>query len=306
MKNGKIHSEEWLNDARQYWWNEDYINLILKRNNLLNIESMADIGCGKGYMTFKFLPHLEKLKECYGRDIEHSHISSANSIAATCDKDICFNFKTGNAYDIDIEANKVDLSVCQTLLLHLDNPLTAINEMKRITKPGGTVMAIETNNSINSLITNSFVSEDVIEQIENIEKTLRYVKYDLIIQKGIHALGEGFISLGDYVPKLFLQAGLKDINVSIVDKSCCLIPPYDTEEKKSRAKELLDWINDSTADYDKAQMLKYYIVGDGKQEEFNAIWEEKAKDALKIKQAILEEKYIMPGGALMYIITGKK
>ena len=72
MKNGKVHSEEWINDARQYWWNEDYIELILKRHNLLNIDSLADIGCGKGYMTFKFLPHLNNIKECYGRDIEET------------------------------------------------------------------------------------------------------------------------------------------------------------------------------------------------------------------------------------------
>lgn len=306
MKNGKVHSEEWINDARQYWWNEDYIDLILKRNRLLDITSMADIGCGKGYLTFKFLPHLPNLKECYGRDLEPTHIESANTIAKTCDSDTTFDFKKASAYCIDIPDNKVDLSVCQTLLLHLDNPLAAIKEMKRITKSGGTVMAIETNNSLNNLVTNSFVGENKIEQIEDTEKTLRTLKYDLIIQKGIHALGEGFISLGDYVPKLFLEAGLKDINVSIVDKACSLIPPYDTKEKKARAQELLDWINNSNADYDKSQMLKYYLAGGGDEQEFNYIWEEKTKDALKIKQAILDEKYIMPGGALMYIVTGKK
>ncbi len=306
MKNGKVHSEEWINDARQYWWNEDYIELILKRNNLLDVKSMADIGCGKGYMTFKFLPHLPNIKECFGRDIEQTHIDGAKAIADTCDTDATFNFKTASAYDIDIDTNKVDLAVCQTLLLHLDNPLQAINEMKRITKPGGTIMAIETNNSINSLVTNSFVGENNIEQIEDTDKTLRYLKYDLLIQKGIHTLGEGFISLGDYVPKLFLDAGLKDIDVSIVDKACSLIPPYDTKEKKARAKELLDWMDDESADYDKEQMLKYYLAGGGNENEFNNIWEEKQKDTLKIKQAILDEKYIMPGGALMYIITGKK
>lgn len=305
MKNGKVHSEEWINDARQYWWNEDYIDLIIKRLNLENITTMADIGCGKGYMTFKLLPHLENLKKCFGRDIESTHIDDAKNIANSY-KNIDFDFKTNNAYEIDIEDNISDLTLCQTLLLHLDNPLKAISEMKRITKPGGTIMAIETNNSINSLITNSFVGENSIEQLENVEKTLNNLKYDLLIQKGIATLHEGFISLGDYVPKLFLESGLNDITVSIVDKACSLIPPYDTEEKKARAQELLDWINNSEADYDRQQMLKYYLAGGGNEQEFNDIWKEKQKDSLKIKQAILDEKYIMPGGALMYIITGRK
>lgn len=305
MKNGKVHSEEWINDARQYWWNEDYIDLIIKRLNLENTYSLADIGCGKGYMTFKLLPHLDNLAKCYGRDIEETHINSAKNIASTCNE-IDFDFKVASAYDIDIPDNEVDLTVCQTLLLHLDNPKKAISEMIRITKPGGTVMAIETNNSINSLVTNSFVGNNAIEQLDNVEKTLDNLKYDLLIQKGIVALNEGFISLGDYVPKLFFEAGLKEINVSIVDKACALIPPYDTKEKKARAKELLDWINNSEADYDKSQMLKYYLAGGGDEQEFNNIWETKQKDSLRIKQAILDETYIMPGGALMYIVTGKK
>lgn len=305
MKNGKVHSEEWINDARQYWWNEDYIDLIIKRLNIENITTMADIGCGKGYMTFKLLPHLEHLTKCYGRDIEPTHISSATSIAKTCDN-IEFDFKTSDAYSLDIPDNTVDLTVCQTLLLHLDDPKKAINEMLRITKPGGTILAIETNNSINSLVTNSFVGDNTIEQIDNVEKTINNLKYDLLIQKGIHAVNEGFISLGDYVPKLFLECDINNINVSIVDKACSLIPPYDTKEKQARAKELLDWINDSSAEYDKAHMLKYYLAGGGTEEEFNKIWEEKKKDSDKIKNAILEEKYIMPGGALMYIISGNK
>ena len=60
MKNGEVHSEEWMTDAREFWWNNDYINLLISRYNLKDITSIADIGCGKGYMTYKFLPYLNK------------------------------------------------------------------------------------------------------------------------------------------------------------------------------------------------------------------------------------------------------
>lgn len=29
MKNGKVHSEEWITAVRDYWWNKDYLELIL-------------------------------------------------------------------------------------------------------------------------------------------------------------------------------------------------------------------------------------------------------------------------------------
>lgn len=306
MKNGEIHSEEWITEDRDYWWNEDYIELLLNRNNLKNISSIADIGCGKGYMSFKLLPHLNNLKKIYGRDIEACHINDA-LLNAKKFPNIDFDFNVRNAENIDIHDDAVDLSVCQTLLLHLENPLNSILEMKRITKEKGTIMAIETNNSINNLVRNNIIGEnDVTSNIDNIPQTLKQLEYDLIIQKGIFNLKEGYLSIGDAVPKLFYEAGLKNINVSIVDKACSLIPPYDTQEKKIRAKDLLTMIDSSLSEYDYNQMLKYYLAGGGKKEDFEEHWNFQKEETQKIKKAILEEKYIMPGGALMYIVTGTK
>lgn len=306
MKNGDIHSEEWINEDRDYWWNEDYIELLLKRHKLKNISSLADIGCGKGYMSFKFLPYLNNIKNVSGRDIETVHINDA-ILKSKKYPNVKFDFKVGYAENIDIEDNSVDLSVCQTLLLHLNEPLKAIMEMKRITKENGTVMAIETNNSINNLVRNNIIGEnDIASNIDNIERTIKQLEYDLIIQKGIYNLKEGYLSIGDSIPKLFYEAGLKNIDVSILDKACSLIPPYDTIEKQIRAKELLSLIDNSLSEYDYNQMLKYFIAGGGTKENFNMYWDLQKEETKKIKQAILEEKYIMPGGALMYIVTGKK
>lgn len=306
MKNGEVHSTEWITEERDYWWNDDYIELLLKRNNLKNITSLADIGCGKGYMSFKFLPHLNNLKNIYGRDIEISHINDA-ILKSKKHPNINFNFKVGNAENLNIDDNSVDLSVCQTLLLHLENPLKALIEMKRITKKDGMIMAIETNNSVNGLIKNNIVEKnDLTSNIDDISKTIKQLEYDLIIQKGIYNLKEGYISIGDSVPKLFYEIGLKDINVSILDKACSLIPPYDTLEKKVRARELLSLINNSLSEYDYNQMLKYYIAGGGSKESFDENWNIQKEETKIIEKAILEEKYIMPGGALMYIVTGRK
>ena len=305
MKNGKVHSEEWITDARDYWWNKDYLELILKRYKLTNIETLADIGCGKGYMTYKLIPLLKNIKKCFGRDIEELHIKDANDKAKLF-KNIKFDFKVKNAENLDILDNTVDLSVCQTLLLHVNNPIDVIQEMKRITKENGTIMAIETNNSINNLVANSIIGESNNEVIDNIDKTLDKLKFDLIIQKGIYNLNEGYLSIGDYLPKLFVEAGLKNIEVSIVDKACSLVPPYDTDEKKARVKEMLDWIENSSAEFNYNQMLKYYLAGKGKKEDFDKYWDIQKEETEKIKEALQNETYVMPGGALMYIVTGIK
>lgn len=305
MKNGEVHSEEWITDAREYWWNNDYIDLLLKRYDLKNISSMADIGCGKGYMTFKLQPLLPNLSYAFGLDIENEHIIDAQKKSTTINN-ISFDFQVGNAESIPLPDNSVDLAVCQTLLLHVNNPLKVIKELKRIVKKNGKIIAIETNNAINNLVKNSFLNETYNNPFNSIEKDIEQIEFDLTVFKGIHALGEGNVAIGDIVPKLFCDAGLKNIDVSIAEKACCLIPPYDTQEKKYRAQELLDWINNSSAEYDKEQMARYFIAGGGNIDRFNTLWNSQQKEIAKIKTAIENEEYIMPGGALMYIVVGKK
>jgi 2-polyprenyl-3-methyl-5-hydroxy-6-metoxy-1,4-benzoquinol methylase len=47
----KLHSEEYLNDARNYWWNPDYLNLTAQRFSLHNKKLMLDVGCGVGHWS---------------------------------------------------------------------------------------------------------------------------------------------------------------------------------------------------------------------------------------------------------------
>lgn len=307
MKNNEIHSEEWFTDTREYWWNDDYLELLINRLDLKNVSSIADIGCGKGLMTRKIIPFLPNLKNSFGIDIEKSHVEAAYNIINNTYKNINSKFLLGDAKKVPLESEISDFTFCQTLLIHVDEPLKVISEMKRITKNNGTVMAIETNNIINSLVKSSYLNKNITyDNIIDISKTLNLLEYDLIIQKGIYNLGEGYLSVGDYVPRLFKEAGLKNISVSVLDKACSLIPPYNTKEKQAIANELLGWINNSTAEFDYKQMKKYYIAGGGKIDKFDYLWNIQKKEALNIRKALLNETYVMPGGALMYIVSGKK
>jgi ubiquinone/menaquinone biosynthesis C-methylase UbiE len=45
-----------------------------------------------------------------------------------------FDFRVGSAYELPIEDDSVDLAICQCVLMHLEDPMKAVSEMKRATK----------------------------------------------------------------------------------------------------------------------------------------------------------------------------
>lgn len=301
MENKKAHSEEYFGDARDYWWNDDYLELMAKRLNLSNCKTMVDVGCGYGYMSYKLSPFLSKDAKIYGFDLESKHIENAiqriNKVSNS--QNVEFNFCVGDANNIGLADNTADITVCQTVLIHVKDPHHVIREMIRVTKPGGYVVAIEPNNSINSMIIDSVTPNNITERLEILEARM-------IMEKGKSELGEGFNSIGDYIPQYFYEVGLKDTQVWLVDKACSFIPPYDTTEKKARVEEYLQWIEQGQSVFDYNEEMKYYIAGGGEKEKFERYWEKVKDNMLKVKNAIREEKYVAPGGTVFYLVAGRK
>lgn len=297
----KAHSEEYFGKARDFWWNEDYLELLAKRLNLKNCNKLLDVGCGVGYMGFKLAPYLNNNAKVFGFDFEKRHIEKAKNKARSLNNDnnIEFIFDVGDANNIALEDNSVDVAICQTLLLHVKSPQNVIKEMKRVTKNGGCVVAIEPNNSINSLIDDNLSNGDIKEKIEILEARM-------IIEKGKAALGKGFNSIGDFIPQFFIEQGLKDIKVWLSDKPTSIIPPYNDLENKSRVEEYLQWFENGESFCNYEEELEYYLNGGGAKEGFDTYWNKIMLQNDRIKEAMLKGEYITAGGGLMYIVAGTK
>ncbi|MDP5169371.1 MAG: class I SAM-dependent methyltransferase, partial [Bacteroidia bacterium] len=115
------HSESHLNAAREYWWNEDYLALLADRLDLLQCETLADIGCGKGMMAFKFAPYLQPGAQVFGVDQEPKYIKAADRAAKKqgAYSAIKYDFTVGSAYHLPFDNEQMDVTLCQTLLIHL-------------------------------------------------------------------------------------------------------------------------------------------------------------------------------------------
>lgn len=301
MENKKAHSAEFLGEARDYWWNEDYVELLAKRLNLKQCNTLVDMGCGKGYMAYKLAPYLNRNAQVYGFDLEQSWIDEARARQANVSNHnmVQYLFQVGDARNIPLASSLADVTVCQTLLIHVANPKSVLGEMKRITRDGGWLVAIEPNNAVNALVADSLPEEDIERRIELVEAQLR-------IERGKQVLGEGYNSVGDLVPQMFAEMGLSDLQVWLVDKPLYIIPPYDTREKQLRVQETLNWIELEEVYLDYKGQLRYYLNGGGTEEKFQHYWTINQAKMKQLKAALETEAYTSAGGGLMYIVAGRK
>ena len=302
QNNSPAHSADHFGEARAYWWNDDFLSLIAERLELSTCQKVADIGCGTGEMTFRIAPYLDSGASVVGLDQEEQHLKKARQKARHRKKakNVDFEFVVGDASTLPFDDGQFDLTLCQTLLIHTEDPLRVINEMKRITAPGGYVVALEPNNLVPHLMFDRYVETDY-----KVEDMLEMIEVRLRCEQGKKRLGQGFSSLGDVLPDLFSQAGLTDIQVWQSDKALALIPPYDTREKRVRAAQLVDWLENDQGGLGYEENLRYYRAGGGKKEAFDTYWHRVSLYKTSMLQLLKEQRYISAGGQLMSVVKGK-
>lgn len=108
-----------------------YIKIGLKDAKLI-----LDVGCGSGVVT-RDIAHLTKGK-VIAIDEFKDMINVAKNILKSYQN---VELRIGNAEDLPFNDNIFDIVTCNLFLMWVDNPQKAINEMTRVTKHGGTVLA---------------------------------------------------------------------------------------------------------------------------------------------------------------------
>lgn len=302
MPEKKPHSIEYMGEARNFWWNDDYLELLAKRLNLAEKSVLVDVGCGYGMMGFLLSKFMKEKASIYGFDLEKKHIAKAKKLAAADHSGKKFSFEVADAYAIPLEDDFSDITVCQTLLIHLKDPQRAISEMIRVTKPGGLIVAFEPNNMASVLYIDQFSDLDlsVEEKLEEVEMTLRH-------EKGKMKLGEGFDSLGDVVPELFMKSGLKEVALWLSEKCLAIIPPYgDSPEMSARVAQMKTFVDEDLSGQSYDKHLKYYLAGGGNKEKFDKYWKRHLVKTQQLTERLNNGSYTYAGGNIFYIVVGIK
>ena len=109
----------------------DYADFLLP--HLAPDFHVLDAGCGSGTITIG----LAKLAgSVLGVDLDETEFADARSYAA---QHAMSNlaFQAGSVYALDSPAERFDACLCHSVLEAVDRPLDALQEIKRVLKPGG-------------------------------------------------------------------------------------------------------------------------------------------------------------------------
>jgi len=120
--------ERYLQQAK---WTASLREYIFKQTSFTGAGSALEVGCGTGAV----LPSLPGNPRVFGLDIQYSTLEFARNLNQKP------RFINADGSRIPLANGTFDITFCHYLLLWLKSPLTVLLEMKRVTKPGGYVIA---------------------------------------------------------------------------------------------------------------------------------------------------------------------
>ncbi|HEY9766390.1 MAG TPA: class I SAM-dependent methyltransferase [Chroococcales cyanobacterium] len=294
------HSAGDFGISRMFWWNEDFLRLMSERWGLESIRQVLDVGCGLGHWSLRLLDYLPDQAELIGIDREASWVSMASELARQLGIQERMHFRVGLAEALDFPDETFDMVTCQTVLIHLKDPSLALQEMKRVLKPGGLIVVIEPNNLIQALVFNGTNAQEGLEEI------LARVRFQLMCERGKERLGEGCSSIGDRVPGLMAELGFKGLQVFQSDKTSALFPPYETVEQSALARIIFEGPLPERWIWSRPETLRFFLAGGGSEAEFERMWSTLADGHLKQREAYFRKDFHQAGGKIMYLISATK
>lgn len=126
--------------------------LLQSELELRGDETVLDVGCGSG-KTLVGLREQGHYGQLIGVDISEDLFYVSKTITQQEGLDP-IDFRVGNAELLDLPDNSVDVSTAMFMLYHC-NPIKALEELKRVTRPGGTIV-VATSGPLNKFYHRAF------------------------------------------------------------------------------------------------------------------------------------------------------
>jgi ubiquinone/menaquinone biosynthesis C-methylase UbiE len=116
--------------TQQAKWTRDLRAYIFNKIKLNESTRVLEVGCGTGAILSELPTHVS----LHGLDIDSVSL-------AQCQAHVSASLIRGNALQLPYSNHSFDVVYCHFLLLWVRDPLQALLEMKRVTKPGGHIIA---------------------------------------------------------------------------------------------------------------------------------------------------------------------
>jgi ubiquinone/menaquinone biosynthesis C-methylase UbiE len=124
---------DWHNRfLQQAAWTRELRTYLFERAGLKDARRVLEVGCGTGAI----LSGLVTSADVHGLDLDSLRLVEARQHAANS------RLARGDALELPYLTGVFDITFCHYLLLWVQRPSQVLGEMKRVTRPGGSVLAL--------------------------------------------------------------------------------------------------------------------------------------------------------------------
>ncbi len=117
---------------QQAGWTKDLRDYLFEHAGLMNAHRVLEVGCGTGAILSALLTPAV----VHGLDMDRLRLLDARGHVPSS------KLACGNALSLPYVSGIFDITFCHFLMLWVRQPLLALSEMKRVTRPGGAVLAL--------------------------------------------------------------------------------------------------------------------------------------------------------------------
>jgi ubiquinone/menaquinone biosynthesis C-methylase UbiE len=219
------HSAENFGEERNFWWNDDFLELIRRRLAFPEARSLVDVGCGQCHWTAIATELFPAVESVTGVDFEAAWVAGAEAayrLRLERQGRVprgALRFVQGDAHALPLPDASADVVTCQTVLMHLARPAEAVAEMFRVVRPGGLVMVAEPENSLN------FIRLDTAAMAMSLDELTAIYRFRTAIHLGRAARGSDW-DIGHRLVGMLEQAGGVEVQVYTSDRVNACAPPY--------------------------------------------------------------------------------
>lgn len=120
--------------TQQAGWTKDLREHLYSRAGLQVGQRVLDLGCGTGVLEVELIREVGA--RAFGLDIDlpNLRLAASNAVQAS--------LAQGDAHSLPYPDGSFDITLCHFVLLWTKDPRRVVREMKRVTRPGGAVLAL--------------------------------------------------------------------------------------------------------------------------------------------------------------------
>ncbi len=223
-------------------WTPEQVTSFAKHFRLKPRQRLLDAGCGHGYIMRTYGPFLMPGGRLTGLDREPKLMATARRFLRRQGLADRAEFVEGDICAMPFPDNSFHVAIAHVVFCHLKKPEAALDELIRVTKPGGCVAVFD--NAIGGGVSTSWNNRPrrpLRDQLLDYEMSIK-------MMAGRRKLGHGDFRVGCYLPAWMEARGMLDVDVRANERVRWMAPPYRSPAQRTERRNFLERLRDARPD----------------------------------------------------------